>query len=231
MLFIDQQVLAALSGRREVSASSLTVLHALIQTVWPPMLLIAGAIAVISRRWTPPAARDRALALAFIALGLAGTLPILASTKQAGHYLVPAVPFYAIGVATMLTGALSNAAERLSSPTLTRSIQWLSVAILVLAAAAALVPTLGRDRARIADLDALATTMPRDAVIGICPAANADWGLHAWLERRFNVAIDATPERPHGWFLQTPVADQRCVPSFCVAATDPSRDLVLLRCR
>lgn len=229
-LYVDQQVLAALSGRREMSASSLTIVKALVQSVCAPMLLVTGTIALAVKRWTPPSRADRSLALAFIALGLAGTLPILASAKQAGHYLVPAVPFYAIGVAGLIIGSLPDAAERLSAATPRRAIELLSAAIFVSAAVAAFVPGFGRDRARLADLDALAGVVPRDAVIGICPAANADWGLHAWFERRFNVALDARGGRPQRWFLQTPDRDRACPPSACAPATDANRALVLLRC-
>ena len=52
------------------------------------------------------------LALWFALLGLAGTLPILASAKQAGHYLVPAVPLFAVAGALFLGPTVGEAIDR-----------------------------------------------------------------------------------------------------------------------
>lgn len=228
--YVHQQVLAAIGGRRETSASSFTIVNALVQNVGGSMLIVAGAVVLGAKRWVPPSRDDRRIALAFICVGLAGTLPILASTKQAGHYLVPAVPAYAIGLASLLTGVLPHVTDRLNTTASGRGVKWLSATILVGAIIAVFIPGVGRDHARIADLDAVAADVPRGVVMGICPAANADWGLHAWFERRFDVALDASAAHSRRWFLQTREKDRNCPPPTCTPATDATRQIVVLRC-
>jgi hypothetical protein len=104
------------------------------------------------------------------------------------------------------------------------------VAIILGAIGAAYAPGLGRDAARLANLDVLDSAMPRGMTAGICPAVNDDWGLHAWLERRFRVSLDAVDARDHGWFLKTARAGEACAPASCLAVTDPAQDLVLMKC-
>jgi len=80
------------------------------------------------------------------------------------------------------------------------------------------------------DLDVLAANVPRGMTIGICPESNGDWGLHAWFERRFDVSLDAAHGPQREWFLATGEPQAGCPPAGCTPATDPSRQLVLMRC-
>jgi hypothetical protein len=103
--------------------------------------------------------------------------------------------------------------------------------LLVVAVGASVSPALGRDRQRMADLDAIARAVPRNRIMGICPASNADWGLHAWFERLFRTSLDAREGQGRDWFLETAAAARSCVPSRCSEASDPERPLVVLACR
>jgi hypothetical protein len=95
---------------------------------------------------------------------------------------------------------------------------------------AAYAPALGRDRARLANLDVLAPTIPRSVTVGICPDANSDWGLHAWFQRRFRVSLDAADGGAHDWFVASTGAGQKCRPAQCSEVTDPALEIVLMKC-
>jgi hypothetical protein len=228
--YLAQQLIPALAGQREVSGS-LTILKTLVQGVILPM---AGACALAvgaARRFARPSRSMLELALWFALLGLAGTLPILASAKQAGHYLVPAVPLFAVAGALFIGPTVGEAIDRLGTTGRRRAINIVSAVLAVGTVAASLSPAIGRDRERLADLDALASTVPDGQTIGICPESNDDWGLHAWFERRFHVSLDAAEGRRRDWFLRTARAGNRCLPATCAAATDAGRQLVLMKCR
>jgi hypothetical protein len=92
------------------------------------------------------------------------------------------------------------------------------------------VPALGRDRARLANLDALAPSVPRGVTAGICPDANSDWGLHAWFERRFRVSLDAADPGRHDWFVASTGSGATCRPAGCAAVTDPGQKIILMKC-
>src|SRR5581483_446665 len=162
-------------------------------------------------------------------LGAAGSLPIVVSPKQAGHYVVPSVPPYAIA-AGLLTAPTLIGALRRAGPRVRRRVAAVNLVVLAGTVAAAGAPGVGRDRARVADLDALEPFAPYGAVIGLCPAANGDWGLHAWFERRFRISLDAAHPRAHPWLLQTAADTRDCRRTDCMPASPSSRALVLLRC-
>jgi hypothetical protein len=227
--YLHEQVVTALTGRREVSSGPLTIVVALFQGVCLPMAIVAAAIVVAARRWTKPASTERSIAIAFMLLGLSGTLPILVSPKQTGHYLMPAVPFYAISVSAVVSATVGDIfgrrVGRRSALTVRTAAGTLAIGTMVAAA----LPSLEREPGRLAELDRLAPVAPRGITAGICAATNGDWGLHAWFQRRFQMSLDATQPLSHEWFLRT-ASDGACVPTACRAASDAHADLVLLRC-
>jgi len=228
--YLTQQLVPALAGQREVSGS-LTILKTLLQGVILPMagacVLAVGA----ARRFALPSRSMLERALLFFLLGLAGTLPILASAKQAGHYLVPAVPLFAVAAALFIGPTVGEGIDRLGTARRRRAINIVSAVLALGTLAASLSPAIGRDRQRLADLDALASTVPQGQTIGICPESNDDWGLHAWFERRFHVSLDAAGGQRRDWFLWTARAGNGCLPATCAAVTDAGRQLVLMKCR
>jgi 4-amino-4-deoxy-L-arabinose transferase-like glycosyltransferase len=229
-LYFDEQVLASLGGRRELSAGSWTILFQLVGGVLAPMILAGGLIAAAARRYVRPPPTQVAHAAALFLLGLAGTLPIVASVKQAGHYLVPAVPLYALAAACLFAPTVASASERFAVRARDRVVIAASAVVLLVAIGVSYVPALERDRPRLADLDVVAASVPRGATIGICPDANGDWGLHAWFERRFDVSLDAAHGPRREWFLATAAPQAGCPPVDCAPATEPGRQLVLMRC-
>jgi hypothetical protein len=227
--YVNDQVLNALAGRREVSGSSTTILVTLVEGVWLPMLVLGGLMAALARTWTPPSADDRRTAAAFVLIGLSGTLPILVSPKQMGHYLMPAVAFYAIGAAALVAPTMRSVAGRRSEPRGVTFSRMVAGLLLAGAIAAIWIPALEREPDRLAQLDRLEAVAPRGATVGICPAVNGDWSLHAWFQRRFRISLDAAGA--HEWFLETRGDSPNCAPSHCVAASPPSNGLTLMRCR
>ncbi len=227
--YLHEQVVTALAGRREVSAGPLTIIVALVQGVLVPMGIVAAAIGAVARRWERFAAGERSVAAAFLVLGLCGTLPILISPKQTGHYLMPAVPFYAIAAGAALSPTVARLRERLCSRDAVRIVRMATGALVLGALVAAALPVFEREPARLAQLERLAAVAPRGATAGICPATNADWGLHAWFQRRFEMSLDAAQPQAHDWFVQTS-EDRACSPPACRPASDARAALVLLRC-
>jgi hypothetical protein len=228
--YLDQQLVTSLAGRREVSGSSFTIVIELLQGVCLPIALATGLIAGLARGWAAPGERDRRIAIAFTLVGLSGTLPMLISPKQTGHYLMPAVPFYAIGAAAFVAETTRALESRLSTAGGARTIRSLAALVALAAVIAIWVPAVERDPVRLADLDQLAASAPRGHMVGLCPAANSDWLLHAWMQRRFAISLDAAPPASHEWFLLSTTTGPDCPPSSCVPISQPGR-LTLMRCR
>jgi 4-amino-4-deoxy-L-arabinose transferase-like glycosyltransferase len=229
--YVAEQVVAAIGGQREVSAGPLTILKALGEGVVLPIMAVAGLIIAATRQFVRPSPHQRAHAGAMLLVGLSGSLPIVVSAKQAGHYLVPSVPFFALAAASLLIPTAREGVERVAARHLSGAAGVATSALLLGAVSLSYWSGLGRDRQRLANLERLATVMPRGATIGICPEWNGDWGLHAWFERRFVVSLDAAAWTSHSWFLRAgerPRPD--CPPAPCNAVSDASSALVLMKC-
>ena len=230
LAYVNQQIVTALAGQREVSGSPVTIVIALVQGVWLPMAVAIALIGLAARAWVPPPPRDRRIAAVFMLTGLSGTLPMLVSPKQTGHYLMPAVPFYAIACAALVAETAGSLTRRMSGR-LVVALRTVAAALAVVALGAIWLPAIERDPVRLADLDRFAMNAPRGETIGICPAANGDWLLHAWMQRRFLISLDAGAPSAHDWFLKSsdPAAD--CPPPSCVPISGARGALSLMRCR
>src|SRR5262249_43417360 len=228
--YFDQQIVTSLAGQREVSGTSFAIVIELIQGVWLPMAVAAALFPGLARGWAAPLDRDRRLAIVFTIIGLSGTLPILISPKQTGHYLMPAVPFYGIAAAALVAATARALEHRLSDAGGARTLRLMAALVALGAVAAIWIPAIERDRVRLADLDRIAAGAPRGQTVRLCPAANADWLLHAWMQRRFTISLDAAAPGAHEWFLMSAeAAGPDCPPSSCVSISRPER-LTLMRC-
>jgi hypothetical protein len=226
---VNIQIVASIAGTREISASSFTMLKELVQAVMLPIVAVGLMAIALARGGVTLSSHDRRQALPVVLLALSGSLPILVSAKQAGHYLVPAVPLFALAAAIALAPTIAASTEHISRSG-SRRLAALTAILTLATVAGAVWPTLGRDRARLDNLDAIDSAVPRGATIGVCPEANSDWGLHAWFERRFHVSLDARPGQRHANFLKTAPARSGCPPAECIATTSSARDLVMLEC-
>jgi hypothetical protein len=165
----------------------------------------------------------------FLLLALAGSLPVILSTKIAGHYLVPSIPFYALGCAALSLPLVEPLYRRYSAR------HWVNrgfaAAGIVLLAAALIVPFLPvriepRDVQWIAEYEQVGARLAPRSTISSCPAVSGDWGLHAYMQRLFRVSVDT--ERRHQFYLQ--LTDRACeAPANCAVEVTTPR-LVLFDC-
>jgi hypothetical protein len=169
----------------------------------------------------------------FLLLALAGSLPIAISARIAGHYFLPAIGLYALGFAS---ASLPLIQPRLDGwrrrPAVARAVGSLGVALFV---AAFVIPLLGRsleprDVAWVREYRALSAVMPRGVTLGTCDAVRSDWGLHAYMQRWFEVSLD--PDRgtaAHRYYLQ--LTDRTCdSPTACESLGATTR-MNLYECR
>jgi 4-amino-4-deoxy-L-arabinose transferase-like glycosyltransferase len=229
LAYLSAQLLPAVGSRRELTPDSFLIAKMLLQGVWLPMSILAAILFAAARGVAPVPRTLQARALSFLMLGLAGTLPILISTKQMGHYLVPAVPLHALAASCLVYPTVAPFAERFSR-THRYSPNIVGLAIVAGTIGASFVPALERDGKRLANLSTLASSIPRSAVVGICESSSDDWGLHAWFERLFLVSLDPAEGRQRQWFLKSAPPLNDCPPARCAEITDSSQELVLMKC-
>ena len=226
--FTRTHVVPSLQGERGLPRRSVDIARHFTLGILARMAAFAALLWLIRpRNRHLPAVRWNVAAF-FVAAGLSASVPVLASPVLAGHYFLPSVPLFAIGVAATALPAvqayreLSVTRRRLTPLLLATGLTILSVAVPVVRG-----PMERRDARLIADLRAIGAEFPRHVTIGTCAAAADDWGLHGYAQRFFQTSLAATGSPNDGWFL---VHRDACEPSsMCIPAAE-GRDLKLFRC-
>jgi 4-amino-4-deoxy-L-arabinose transferase-like glycosyltransferase len=231
----NQHVLGALSGERggARSAASLALVRHLLGGIALRMGILLMLISLLGLwRGIRPRMDERVRHWCsfYLLMGLAGSVPVLASTKIAGHYLVPSIPFYALGCAALALPFVREVQRRASRGAAAA----LGAAASVLLVLSVAVPLVGirvepRDVEWIAEYRTVGAAMPAGQTIGTCGAVANDWGLHAYMQRLFRVSLDVHAPERYRHYLQ--LTDRECeAPRGCRPAA-ATRRLTLWECR
>lgn len=231
----NQQVMASVQGVRgggrwgsvvrHLVAGVLVRMAVLLVLVWTIVRVARGASGVARRppdRWT----------WFFLGMAVCGSLPVAFSARVSGHYLVPAIPMFALAFAGLAESVLAPTLSAWARPGSIAGRIAVTLGAVLLAGALAL-PLAGvtmepRDVEWMADYQRLAPSMPRTATIATCDAASGDWGSHAYLQRFFRVSLDPDSVGPRAHFLQ--FLERPCdAPPGCLPEAAGSR-LALLTC-
>jgi 4-amino-4-deoxy-L-arabinose transferase-like glycosyltransferase len=233
-----QQVVASISGERGGGRFASLVRHLNgILLRMGGLLLLTWVWAAVRRRELVPPHAVVSISISrwtwfFLALAGAGSIPMLASARIAGHYLVPSIPFYALGFAGLAQPLAGPLLDRWRSRSIGPAVVGaIGIALVVASAAVPILfgPIEPRDRDWIADYRAVASAMPRETTIGTCADAADDWRLHAYLQRFFRVSLDVDAGSRRRFYLQ--LKDRPCsAPPSCRVASD-ARHFALLECR
>jgi len=184
--YLGQQVLPVLAGERGyvVRAAGRLFLALELARVLAPIALVAALVRWSQRRSGLPARHDRA-ALAMLLVGLSGSLPLSVSQKQMSYYLLPSLPFFALGFGLLVAPRHEHAAP----PQWLWGMGWalaatVSGVFIALSIARAGEPYRDHEYAAlIAGLEDL-SVVPADRVrIGVDRELWRDWALHAYLQR------------------------------------------------
>jgi len=188
-----------------------------------PMVIVTALVAWFGR------AREKApvgLAKAFLATGLAGSLPLALSPIQSGFYLVPCFPFFALGFALLVEPRAQALLARLAkfARPLTLATGVLLGAALALVASKA--GTVGRGSPVLEDVRAIGKVVPPGTTVSICPASFGEWSLHGYFMLYDRVTLDAN-SIDREWFV---VEGGGCEPPPWYSRVEvPTRRLALYR--
>jgi 4-amino-4-deoxy-L-arabinose transferase-like glycosyltransferase len=204
--YADQQLFPALVGNRQSGNRMAQIARHLGTGV---ILRMSVLLAVIA---TGPLLRGRGKlhvtrpTVFLFLLAACGSLPLVVSGRIAGHYLVPAIPLFALAFARV---ALPFVRKDGAPPDrVVPGSRWAGAVGVVLIAAAIAVPVLAgpierRDEEWMKAFSRIGPDVPSGATLGTCIPPEANWGLYAYMQRFFRVSLDAAqPERhPYFWRL------------------------------
>ncbi|MFC5410777.1 ArnT family glycosyltransferase [Larkinella bovis] len=215
--YFNQQVWAALHNKRELISHTsgffgrTYIVKIVLINVAPSLLLMAvlwgiNRLGTQSRGMVHPLS---GMSRFYIALGLAATLPIMATTKQFDYYAVPALPYLALGLAAWIGPQLLKVVSTLSlSKRSVRFITALGVLACLLTGVYGIriAGTPYHSYAAIlADVQKIGTVVPTDSKIGVCPDMMASALLHCYIQRYHRLEMTTLANQP-AYFL----ADPKC---------------------
>lgn len=200
--YLRQQIVASLSGQREVTASRWLILYAVGREVIVPLLL-CGALTLCFYRRHQGTLRPVQWRLFSYYLGLAliSSLPMLISPKQRRWYVFPALPFYVLAIATVFHER-ALVLEHWLSQNRQACRRLLQCAMAMLVAALLLMVAgrhyVGRHEEFYHDLVLQPLRIEARTMLSVYPEAlETQWSLVANMQRLFKTSLTKTPGHPY----------------------------------
>ena len=135
----------------------------------------------------------------FILIGLTASLPIMISPKQLTFYIVPSIPFFALGIACLLAPHLSGAFQKIKTNTKTFKILRMVSFSFFVSALIFSVSQFGkpmRDKELLSDLRKLEVHYDPGKSIATSKAGRMNWTLLGYAKRFYNIDLNYNIPNP-----------------------------------
>jgi 4-amino-4-deoxy-L-arabinose transferase-like glycosyltransferase len=141
-------------------------------------------------------------------IGLSATLPIAISPKQSWYYLLPGMPYFALGLGIFLAEKTADGLQAINTASWKYKL-FLGITIVLLLfgmvfSAAHTGSVNRRDRIVLSDVQKIGSVVPKNRIIG---SEVYDSYLVAYLYRLHNISIDTTDERSYHYLVTTKETD------------------------
>lgn len=195
-LYLDEQLLATLQGKRENTGGDLgryALLVELLNQLLPaiaPCILTIILCKVLKVKPTQPYSKH-VVFLILIALG--SSLPIMLSVKQRSFYLIPSFIYFALAIAMFAYPYYSAITARYNVGTKTMKTVYITTCIAILAICIFLSTKFGqisRDEGYITDIKTMCTIIPRGEKVGICLEMDKDYEFLAYIQRYHSMEVN-----------------------------------------
>ena len=194
--YFNQQVIKSLSGAREVSGGRFNILNRLYKELLPVIFISMIFIVIKFRKNKALILHDSSVLnnfLFFLFIGISASLPLMISPKQLGFYLVPSIPYYAIGFGSLIMPILINWINKIDISK--RGFQMFKM-ISIISLAGAIVISIsqvgktGRDKVKLHDIYKIGKVIDNGSLISVSEYICKDWWLIAYFSRYFYISLD-----------------------------------------
>ncbi|HNM29103.1 MAG TPA: glycosyltransferase family 39 protein [Chitinophagales bacterium] len=169
------------------------ILGRLFLELLPQFILLIIVLLIARNKKRIPGAQYFKQGLIFILIGISASLPLMLTMVQKAFYFVPALPLFAIGLASMMAPviAIENRKENLRPSTLK---VWRGVGVLLfigmLGYTGAMFGHVKRDKDLIHDVRLIGDAIPNEHVIGTPNAMWNNWSMQTYMMRYNNMSMD-----------------------------------------
>lgn len=202
-IYFTKRVLGRIQNEPVVS-SRLSILWQLFMNMLPQLGLAAIVLIIAKRKQIRTEGIYQKTGLFFVITGLAGTLPLMATLVQKGFYMVPALPYFAIGLAMYMGPYTKELVETISNQrNMYRIISIAGIVILCFSLGFTIsqIGKTSRNKELLHDVYAIGKIVPDHSVVAIPNNSDMwnEWDLQCYLMRYYNISID--PNKPHIFYV------------------------------
>ncbi len=195
--YLDIQLSHALVGesKENLRTTRLHILKMLIERSLP-VLISTGLLLAYRYRNNQKIAfgHIERRGLLFIVVGLSGTLPIMITLKQVSYYLIPVLPFFALGFALIVVPIISKLLIEVRFPPFGRQLSWTLLTLFLVYAIGYGFSQFGkidkRDRQLLTDVMLIGEEIQEGQVIGHQLPTVGDM-THCYFARYYHISLDS----------------------------------------
>jgi 4-amino-4-deoxy-L-arabinose transferase-like glycosyltransferase len=203
--YLNEQVLSSIEGNREINVGNrFYIIQRLLMELIPASILCFSLYfySKVKKRKIEFHKKNNLLALFFLAIGAAGSIPIAISVKQSGFYLVPSIPLFAISFGIFTVPYLNLIVSQINfNLAYSKHIKIISIIIFFSSVIFTIskIGKIGKNENLIGDIKKIGFVVAENTTISIYPANFEDWSLHAYMIRYFKISLDKKSE--HLYYL------------------------------
>ncbi len=143
--------------------------------------------------------------LFFFLLGLSGSLPLSATLVQRTFYLVPSLPYFAIGLAILCLGMIKKLIGLIDFEK--KSFKKFKIFSIMLVSGGILYSGVqfgkaGRDIDTLNDVYLIGSIVPKESTINIESSIYKEWSFQFYLIRHFNISLDPSNNKIQQYFIK-----------------------------
>ena len=202
-MYLDQQVIAALSNHREVTTGNrfTIILNLILELIVPLTIIIFLFISAKIKSRTNLPFRNKNF-LFFLLIALSASVPLIISLKQRKYYLIPSIPFYALAFSFLMHQNISELLDRVPAK-VHFWIRRISYSLLTLIFIFSIMKfgKFSRDQEKLKDVYTITGFIPEGTIISTTKELWSDWGLVAYMSRAGYLSLDC--DHQHEYFLTT----------------------------
>lgn len=198
--YFTKQVVRSLNGQLATEQSRFYLLRRTLEELLPSM----GACTLLGliswRSWAGKSIPWR-LIIFFLGVGLSASLPLLLSPKQRDFYLVPAFPYFALGLSALVIDAWRRGRERWTR--FENPMRWVGLAMFLGAIVFSMSRwgTPKRDQQTLIQAHAIGKIVPRRETVHICKSLEQNLSLRWFLNRYYQQSQDHRMRDQYKYFL------------------------------
>lgn len=203
--YFNAQIMGNL-GSSGYSNLKFSILKKFIQDAAPALIVCIIVLCINFRQKIVLDLENKKTCMAFFLLTLSGVLPICLGKKQTSFYILTVYPFLGISLAILLVNPLEKFLLFVKEKS--EMIKFLSYASVFLTLA---IPVniyfaanhIGRDKILLTDTYKIIEKIGHQQNVSIPYALYSDWGLHAYMARKGNVSLTASPSESLKFHITT----------------------------